>query len=375
MSINRIRQGIAVIVPELYEAWAKKKIERNSDELLAIIQEKETAFRTIKEETLHELNLLKNLIEEEQRLRKKIENFPNEFPRWRRDFEILTSIPGISAFRAVVLISSYIDISRFKSFKAFKKYMGFVKSDEQSGTSLKRQVRKVSNREVRRELYMLFLWLARKNVPESALPMAEYRRNLLKKTGGITKKAFWKFSDKLLRVIWHLLHTGEKYDPQKWGYTPDDVMGLDPGKDVGEKGSTKGGKEVSYGNEKNQPQVLKLKPPDMGLTEWIREAIHTWRLVKSGELEMVLSMLEELRKTGKELVTCPNLEALKEIVERLKKDIKALEKYSDIVERLEMYTDELYEMKKRLEAGLIYRPRLWERSYSWEDEEEEGAVH
>ncbi|NPB07558.1 MAG: IS110 family transposase [Aquificae bacterium] len=255
MTINRIRQCIAVVSPELYSTWTKKKIQKNPEQLLKLISEKQTIFSVIKEEAIHELKLLKNLIEEEKLLRKRIENFPEEFPRWRKDFEILLSIPGISKFRAVVLISSYIDIARFKSFKAFKKYMGFAKSNEESGTSLKRQVRRVSNREVRRELYMLFLWLASSKISPPARPMAEYRKHLLKKTGGITKKAFWKFSDKLLRVIWHLLHTGEKYDPRKWGYTPDDVMGLDPREDVGERGSTKGGKEVSHAHEENINQT------------------------------------------------------------------------------------------------------------------------
>ncbi len=118
-----------------------------------------------------------------------------------------------------------------------------------------------------------------------------------------------------------------------------------------------------------EEELLSLKPPDMGLTEWIREAIHTWKLVKSGELNTLLKTIEDLKKTGQALRECPNIEALKEVADRIREDIKALEEYTHIVKRLEWFTEELGELKGKLEKSLIYRPQLWERTCYEEREE------
>ena len=126
-SVNRIRQAVAVLIPEEYKYWDKDRLEsfRNLDKLKEKIEQVDTVLTEIKQEALYEIETLRLALQEEKRLRKRVKNFTKEFPSYKEDFEILTSIPFIGEFRALVLIASYMDINRFPNVKKFIKYLKF----------------------------------------------------------------------------------------------------------------------------------------------------------------------------------------------------------------------------------------------------------
>ena len=120
-----------------------------------------------------------------------------------------------------------------------------------------------------------------------------------------------------------------------------------------------------------EEELLKLKPKNMKVSDWIRECIHVWKLTKEGELKELLKKVEELRETGEELRNCPNIDSLKKIADEIEKATQNLREYKRIIENLEYYGKQLEELRKELEKTLIYKPDLYKRSYNewdqWDD--------
>ncbi|TCK06367.1 transposase [Phorcysia thermohydrogeniphila] len=214
-SINRIRQCIAVLFPHEYENFTKNRLENPKNlSRLRELAENFTPFSAIQEELLIELTsemqILELLLRQKQQVEERLELL-SEKPSIKRDLEILMSFPGIGKSRALTLKASYIDIRRFPNWKAFIKFMGFTKQENQSGTSVNYKKKVNSNRLVRREMFMVCQLFKRDSVKNVA---ADYFRYYLLKTGGVFKKAFHKFSVKYLRVMYYCLKHGEKFTPE-----------------------------------------------------------------------------------------------------------------------------------------------------------------
>ncbi len=120
-----------------------------------------------------------------------------------------------------------------------------------------------------------------------------------------------------------------------------------------------------------EEELLKLRPEDVNLSDWIRECIHTWRLTKEGELKELLSKVGELTQAGEELRKCPNIDSLKKVADEIEEAIKALKEYKRIADNLKWYTEQIDTLKKELEKRLVYRPNLYVRSYSYGNSYEE----
>lgn len=118
-----------------------------------------------------------------------------------------------------------------------------------------------------------------------------------------------------------------------------------------------------------EEELLKLKPENMTLSDWIRECIHVWRMTKEGQLKELFQKVEELTQAGKELRKCPNIESLKKVADEIEKSIKALSEYKQIIENLEWYKKQLRSLSKELQEKLIYRPNLYQRTNTYENDE------
>ena len=86
-----------------------------------------------------------------------------------------------------------------------------------------------------------------------------------------------------------------------------------------------------------EEELLKLKPENMKLSDWIRECIHAWRLMKEKDLQELFTRIEELTQVGEELRKCPNIDSLKKVADELEQASKALMEYKRIVDNLEWY--------------------------------------
>ena len=121
-----------------------------------------------------------------------------------------------------------------------------------------------------------------------------------------------------------------------------------------------------------EEELLKLKPEDISLSDWIRECIHTWRLTREGELKELFDRVEELTQAGEELRKCPNIDSLKKVADELEKATVALKEYKRVVDNLEWYGEQLKELRDKLESKLIYHPNLYTRRelVEWNDWED-----
>jgi len=223
-SVNKIRQCIAVLFPSLYKRFTKQKLEtpRGIVELKTYV-DSFTPFSAIQEELYieltSELQVLELLLKQKKQVEERMELI-SEKPTIKRDLDILTSFPGIGKGRALTLKASYIDIRRFRNWKAFVKFMGFSKQENQSGTSVNFKKRTHSNRLIRREMYMLCTMMSK----DIDSPAADYFKYFYWKTGGVFKRAFHKFSSKYLRLIYYCLKHNQKFDPELLRLTLEDLI-------------------------------------------------------------------------------------------------------------------------------------------------------
>jgi len=68
-----------------------------------------------------------------------------------------------------------------------------------------------------------------------------------------------------------------------------------------------------------EEELLKLKPDNMTVSDWIRECIHIWKLCREGELKKLIEKVDELTQAGEELRKCPNIDTLQKVAEEIEK--------------------------------------------------------
>lgn len=124
--------------------------------------------------------------------------------------DILWSLPVMGYPWACILIGVIGDVTRFPSYKQFKKYMGFTPENKSSGTSLKKTRLSLSGvRPVRRVLFFMSLVLLApktKNNPFKLFYNRLLGRNMPR------KKAIGHVAGKLAQVMYGCLKNNRMYD-------------------------------------------------------------------------------------------------------------------------------------------------------------------
>ncbi|MDR7866512.1 MAG: IS110 family transposase, partial [Sporomusaceae bacterium] len=125
--------------------------------------------------------------------------------------EILWSLPVMGYPWACMLIGVIGDVTRFPTYKQFKKYMGFTPENKASGTSLKKTRLSLSGvRPVRRVLFFMSLVLLAPKTKQNPFKLFYNRllgRNMPR------KKAIGHVAGKLAQVIYGCLKYNRLYDP------------------------------------------------------------------------------------------------------------------------------------------------------------------
>ncbi len=120
----------------------------------------------------------------------------------------LPAIPGIGPLTAATIRAELGDVTRFQRVDAVVAYAGLDPRTRQSGAFLgQKQLAKRGPGALRQALY-LAAFVAARCVPEWR---TRYDRLLAR--GHAKKEAYTMLARALLRVIYHLLRTGESYDP------------------------------------------------------------------------------------------------------------------------------------------------------------------
>ena len=147
---------------------------------------------------------LKSLLEEKEEVTKLIEEKAQKF--FRREIEILCSIPGIGKESAIYLMAEIVDIKRFVSYRRLVGFCGLDPVIKQSGKfKAKLRISKRDNAHARRIIWIM-VGCIKRNCPY-------FREYYLKKRteGKSYKEAVIATSTKLLRTIFALLNENRRF--------------------------------------------------------------------------------------------------------------------------------------------------------------------
>ena len=130
---------------------------------------------------------------------------------WGRIMTIVDSLPGVGFLTVVTVLAETDGFSFIRSAKQLTSYAGYDIIENQSGKfSGKTRISKQGNARLRKAMYMPAL----AHIRTADGPLYDLYLRLLKRNGGIKKKARVAVQRKLLCLIYSLWNSGEKYDPQ-----------------------------------------------------------------------------------------------------------------------------------------------------------------
>ncbi len=146
VEMNRLRRDLYVANPALAFMTPASYKEENLKDLVG---------NTTLERIRH-IERLRGMIRDlEREIKERVESHP--------DGKILTSIPGISYITAGLLISTYVNVNRFRNVKHFKAFLGFGLNDRESGVSIKVVRTAKAHIPIRSALFRVVLTNARKD--------------------------------------------------------------------------------------------------------------------------------------------------------------------------------------------------------------------
>ncbi len=199
---NYIKQLVSVMYPDMTkykngQFWSKVKAMQFETSPYGFSSSKLFEILT------YEIQSLKDIEEQIKKVDKMIEEVLKNCKKFKEQVEVIKQI-GLSTISAGYIISVFWDIRRFKSLKAFRKYMGYGFKNYQSG---KRQYEKHEQvgRLTKKVLFM-FVLQAIRNKSNYIHIKEKYEYYKSKGDGG--RKAIYKVSSKVVNWIYKSLHEG-----------------------------------------------------------------------------------------------------------------------------------------------------------------------
>lgn len=146
------------------------------------------------------LLLRKRLFETNKDIRKLSQSY-----KYKEEFNILTSTPGIGLITAMTMITEVGNINRFKTFSQFNSFIGFCPSEFSSGEHIHKGKMTARGHKTIRALLIEAAWIAVRCDPALVLKYHELKKI---KTG---KRAIVVIARKLLSKIFTIWKTKEQY--------------------------------------------------------------------------------------------------------------------------------------------------------------------
>ena len=171
---------------------------------------KEAAKRSIGIYSIGEIIKVRNLVAQIELIEKQIEEIDKKIEEHSMNVDSpILSIPGISHFSGTSILAEIGNIDNFKSAAKIIKFAGVSPSGYESGTfSTKHSaITKKGSKYLRKTLYQIILPVIRFN------PTFNRYFNLKLSQGKSFRCAQGHCIRKLLRVIFHLLKTNQRFDP------------------------------------------------------------------------------------------------------------------------------------------------------------------
>ncbi len=149
------------------------------------------------------------LDKEIKKVRDQIADLIDQDPHLRQKRDLLTSIPGIGKATIAALLADLDNLGKFTHVRELVAFIGLAPRETLSGSSIKGKPRlcKTGNARLRKALYMPALVSIRYN----PVMITFYKR--LKERGKNGKVIVCAIMRKLVHVIFGVLKSGKKYDP------------------------------------------------------------------------------------------------------------------------------------------------------------------
>jgi transposase len=132
--------------------------------------------------------------------------------RYRHDYELLTSIPGIGVSVAMCLLTEIGDVSRFHNEKEFASYLGLIPTSHSSGAKVSNGEKTFRGNKALGTQIIESAWRCINTDRGLGCAYAQYKKRME------SQKAVVKIARKLSNIILSVLKTGKRYEPYKWNY-------------------------------------------------------------------------------------------------------------------------------------------------------------
>lgn len=196
--------------PPLPEIRSLKALVRRVDSLIDMRSQEKNRIGTshesitplIKEHIIY-------LDQEIEKIRTQISKLIGKYPHLKEKVELLSSIPGLGKATIPRLIAELDDTDKFNHVREMVAFIGLAPREKLSGTSIKGKPRlsKIGHARLRKALYMPAL------VSIQCNPVMIDFYNRLKNKGKNGKVIVCAIMRKLVHVIFGVLKSGKKYDP------------------------------------------------------------------------------------------------------------------------------------------------------------------
>jgi len=196
--------------PPSHEIRYLRALVRRTDSLIGMITQEKNRLGTGHESVTP---LIKGHIDyldkEIEKVRGQIADLIDGNPNLRRKKDLLASIPGIGRATIPVILAELDQLEKFKHVRELVAFIGLAPKERLSGSSIKGKPRlcKTGNARLRKALYMPALV----SIQYNPLIIAFYNR--LKEKGKNGKVIVCAVMRKLVHIIFGILKSGKKYDP------------------------------------------------------------------------------------------------------------------------------------------------------------------
>ena len=196
--------------PPSSEIRSLRALVRRVDSLINMRSQEKNRISTAHESVIP---LVKEHIDylnkEIEKIRKQIADLIDQDPNLKDNRELLVSIPGIGTATIPHILAELDDLEKFNHVRELVSFIGLAPRETLSGSSIKGKPRlcKIGHARLRKALYMPALV----SIQCNPVMIAFYNR--LKEKGKNGKVIVCAIMRKLVHVIFGILKSGKKYDP------------------------------------------------------------------------------------------------------------------------------------------------------------------
>jgi transposase len=196
--------------PPSPEIRSLRALVRRADSLIDMRSQEKNRLSTAHESVIHLIREhIEYLDEEIENVKRQIAGLIDQDPTLKQKKELLVSIPGIGKVTIAAILAELDDLEKFHHVRELVAFIGLAPKETLSGSSIKGKPRlcKIGHARLRKALYMPALV----SIQCNPVMIAFYNR--LKEKGKNGKVIVCAIMRKLVHVIFGVLKSGKKYDP------------------------------------------------------------------------------------------------------------------------------------------------------------------